>query len=185
MATVFHVLGIAPETYFNDQAGRPIPMLGEGKPRLLSWEEKERPFKEIGVLTYHSGVIDGAKGPEEMEMAAIVDLRSASVIAIQPQRQGKQVASWNWSDNGTVTVASVDGVTDQFQLRQGVAAPAAAFAGRKTQRRRERSYGGTPSWAPWAEDGGFSIGNTGHSNRRKTSRKRQRKPKSIFDLLFN
>ncbi|MAV35999.1 MAG: hypothetical protein CMJ59_11105 [Planctomycetaceae bacterium] len=32
MATVFHVLGIAPETYFHDPSGRPIPMLGDGQP---------------------------------------------------------------------------------------------------------------------------------------------------------
>lgn len=32
MATVFHVLGIPPETSFDDPAGRPVPMLGTGKP---------------------------------------------------------------------------------------------------------------------------------------------------------
>jgi hypothetical protein len=32
MATVFHVLGIPPETSFRDQAGRPTPMLSDGKP---------------------------------------------------------------------------------------------------------------------------------------------------------
>ena len=32
MATVFHVLGISPETYFHDPSGRPIPMLKDGKP---------------------------------------------------------------------------------------------------------------------------------------------------------
>ena len=32
MATVFHVLGIPPTTHFDDQAGRPIPMLPAGKP---------------------------------------------------------------------------------------------------------------------------------------------------------
>jgi len=32
MATVFHVLGIEPETSFDDPAGRPIPMLGTGQP---------------------------------------------------------------------------------------------------------------------------------------------------------
>ncbi len=32
MATVFHVLGIAPDTYFNDPSGRPTPMLDDGKP---------------------------------------------------------------------------------------------------------------------------------------------------------
>ena len=32
MATVFHVLGIPPTTHFDDQAGRPIPMLPAGNP---------------------------------------------------------------------------------------------------------------------------------------------------------
>ena len=32
MATVFHVLGIAPDTYFHDPSGRPIAMYGDGKP---------------------------------------------------------------------------------------------------------------------------------------------------------
>ena len=32
MATVFHVLGIAPETSFQDPSGRPIPMLDDGQP---------------------------------------------------------------------------------------------------------------------------------------------------------
>lgn len=162
----------------------PLEMLGEGKPRLLSWEEKPPPFKDIGVLTYHSGVVKGAKGPEEMEMAAIVDLKSQSVVAIQPQRQGKQTANWNWSDNGTVTVASVDGVTDQFQLRQGLVAPPTTRRYSKTRRRRNPSYGETPSWAPWAEDGSLYYGQQRHA-RRKTNRKRRRKPKTIFDLLFN
>ena len=32
MATVFHLLGIAPDTYFDDPSGRPIAMLEDGKP---------------------------------------------------------------------------------------------------------------------------------------------------------
>ena len=32
MATLFQVLGIAPETYFDDPAGRPTPMLISGAP---------------------------------------------------------------------------------------------------------------------------------------------------------
>lgn len=32
MATVFHALDIAPETYFHDPSGRPTPMLDDGKP---------------------------------------------------------------------------------------------------------------------------------------------------------
>jgi hypothetical protein len=32
LATLYHVLGIDPDTTFEDQAGRPIPVLSEGKP---------------------------------------------------------------------------------------------------------------------------------------------------------
>jgi len=88
-----------------------------------------------------------------------------------------------------VTVASVDGVTDQFQLRQGVvaaSAAAAAASARRRQRRRQRTAGGVPSWAPWAEDGGFGFNNPQKSRRKKSrKRKRKRKQKTIFDLLFN
>ncbi|MCH9808428.1 MAG: tetratricopeptide repeat protein [Alphaproteobacteria bacterium] len=165
----------------------PLEMMGEGKPRLLSWEEKEKPFRKIGVLTYHSGVIEGPNGAEEMELAAIIDQRTNSVVAIQPHRQGKKVAGWTWGQDGTVTVASVDGVTDQFKLRQG-ASVASAVAGRKSRRRRRRSGGGTPAWAPWAEDGGFGFNATSKPRRRARKSKRRyrkKKKKSIFQLLFN
>ncbi len=160
----------------------PLEMMGEGKPRLLSWEEKDKPFRKIGVLTYHSGVIEGPKGPEEMEHAAIIDLRTQSVVAIEPHRQGKKVAGWTWSENGTVTVASVDGVTDQFQLRQGLTSP--SLAGSKTRRRRRYSDG-TPSWAPWAEDGTFGFNATNSRPRKRRANRRRRKPKSFFEMLFN
>lgn len=162
----------------------PLEMMGEGKPRLLSWEEKDKPFSRIGVLTYHSGVIEGPQGPEEMEMAAIIDLKSSSVVAIQPHRQGKKVAGWTWSENGTVTVASVDGVTDQFQLRQGVAPPVASAGSKRRRERRYSSSDGTPAWAPWAEGGGLNISGTGSRSSRKV-RRQKKKPKTIFDLLFN
>ncbi|HKB01096.1 MAG TPA: DUF1501 domain-containing protein [Gemmataceae bacterium] len=32
MATVFHVLGVPPDLHYTDQSGRPMPMLGGGKP---------------------------------------------------------------------------------------------------------------------------------------------------------
>ena len=162
----------------------PLEMMGEGKPRLLSWEEKQRPFRQIGVLTYHSGVIEGPKGPEEMEQAAIIDLRTSSVVAIEPHRLGKKVAGWTWSQNGSVTIASVDGVTDQFQLRQGVSDP--ALAARRARRRRgNRRRASGPAWAPWADDGGFGFAQPNKSRRNRKYRKRRRKQKTIFDLLFN
>lgn len=167
----------------SDQPGIRVPleMLGKGEPRLLSWQEKDRPFWQIGVLTYHSGVAEGANGDEETEQAAIIDLRSSAVVGIEPQRQGKKVAHWTWSETGSVTVASVDGVTDQFHLRQGYAPSPRGIASSKTRRSRRRA-GGLPSWVPWADNGyGFKT----YKSRRTTKRKRRRKPKSFFQFLFN
>jgi tetratricopeptide (TPR) repeat protein len=62
----------------NDQYPRlkiDIEMLGKGQPRLLEWEVKGAPFAGIGVLRFHAGVVDGARGPEEVEQIAVVDLQ--------------------------------------------------------------------------------------------------------------
>jgi len=151
----------------------PLEPLGEGQPRILSWEVKEAPYRDIGVLTYHGGVLQGAKGPEEVELAAIIDLRSNTVVAIEPHRQGEEVASWTWGENGRLTVASVDGVTDEFALRD--ARPVA------TSRRQESDDGGSSEeWAPW-NDSPFS---TESGSRRSAGRSQSQKPKSFFQFLF-
>ena len=94
----------------------PLEMMGKGAPKLLEWTVQPEPFKDIGVLRFFCGKVAGENGPEPVEHAAIIDIRRATVVAIQPHRQGKQVANWTW-ENGNVTVASADGVTDQFALR--------------------------------------------------------------------
>ena len=77
---------------------------------------------KVGLLVapgrFHAGVVDGPKGPEEVEQAAVVDLQSGSVVSVEVQRQGEKLAQWTW-DDGKLIVASADGVTDEFQLRQG------------------------------------------------------------------
>jgi hypothetical protein len=93
-------------------------------------------------------------GFEEAELAAIIDITSAKVIAIEPDRQGNRVATWTW-DGDTLQVASVDGATDQYQLRPVNVAVAA----------QRRPYGG-------AGQGGDA------------GSQRRSKPKTIFDLLF-
>jgi hypothetical protein len=37
---------------------------------------------------------------------------------VEVQKQGSKEAQWTW-DDGKLVVASADGVTDEFQLRQG------------------------------------------------------------------
>jgi hypothetical protein len=51
-----------------------------------------------------------------LEQVAILDLDTNTVVAIEPHRQGKKVAEWSWQDD-RVSVASVDGATDEFVLR--------------------------------------------------------------------
>jgi len=159
----------------------PMEMMGEGKPRILGWEEKEAPFKQIGILRFHVGAVPGRNGkPEEIEQAAIIDLRSQSIVAVQPDRQGPKKAKWTWQENGRVQVAAVDGVTDEFALRQ-IAPRTPVTSSRKRRRGRGDEWGG-PAWAPWNNDPWASN----HNKKRKKRRSRRRKkPKTIFDLLFN
>src|SRR5690606_3918012 len=123
----------------------PLEPLGEGQPRILSWELKEAPYRGIGVLTFHGGILNGPKGPEEVELAAVLDLRTSKIVAIEPHRQGEEVSAWTWADNGRLTVASIDGVTDEFGLREVRQTPVAS---RPRQRPREEDGSG-PDWAPW------------------------------------
>jgi hypothetical protein len=95
-----------------------LEMFGRGQPRILEWDVKKPPFAGIAVLRFHAGVVDGPKGPEEVEHAAVIDLQSMTVVSVEVQKQGEKQAQWTW-DDGKLVVASADGVTDEFQLRQG------------------------------------------------------------------
>ena len=99
-----------------------LEMMGKGQPRILEWDVKKPPFAGIAVLRFHAGVVEGPRGPEEVEHAAIIDLQTNAVVAVVVQRQGDKVAQWTW-DDGKLVVASADGLTDEFQLRQGKPPP--------------------------------------------------------------
>lgn len=96
----------------------PLEMMGDGKPRIVSWELKEAPFKGIGILTFDAGTVTGPKGAEPTEQVAIIDTQDNKIVAIEPNKQGAKSASWTWEE-GKVTVASADGVTDEYNLRVG------------------------------------------------------------------
>ena len=104
----------------------PLEMMGEGKPKLLAWELRDAPHKGYGVLRFAGGKVPGKSGPEDTELAAIIDIENGRVLAIQPHRQGARVAAWTWEDD-RVQIASVDGVTDEFAVRS-LKPPAAATA---------------------------------------------------------
>ncbi|MEQ1670168.1 MAG: hypothetical protein ABL893_04850, partial [Hyphomicrobium sp.] len=149
-----------------------------GKPKLLAWELKEPPHKGYGVLRFAGGKVPGKGGPEDTELAAIIDIENGRVLAIQPHRQGARVATWTW-DEDRVQIASVDGVTDEFAVRSlkpDVPVAAVPVAKRYTQ--------GAPkpaAWAPWDQP----MGQPRAEPRERRASKPQPKPKTLFDLLFN
>jgi len=110
---------------------------------------------------------------EETELAAIIDIEAGKLIAIEPQRQGARVSTWTW-DGDQLQVASVDGVTDQYQLRP----PIVAVVGQRGVGSDKRPYGNANQ--PWEAWNPFGP----QPSRGEPKSQRRQKPKSIFDLLF-
>jgi tetratricopeptide (TPR) repeat protein len=165
-----------------------LEMAGPGEPRILSWEEQAAAFKGIGVLRYEAGGADGRTAPSQpVELAAIIDLSAVRVVSIEPDKVGDTHSKWTWED-GKLSIAGIDGLTNEFRLRdQQKSKPAATAsssddedADERRKRRRAAASGDGPSWAPW---------NEGRSQRSERSaqqdRPQQKKPKTLFDLLFN
>lgn len=167
----------------------PLETAGEGQPRLLQWEARKAPHRNIGTLRFSAGQVAGAKGPEEVEHIAVVDLAGNSVIAVVPTRQGEKTAKWTWDEN-KIVVASVDGVTDEFILRPGskagdpaaIAPPPRRIATSDGPWSVPKAYR-VPSWVPWA-DQSWGSGSSGQSRPVARAPPRQQKPKSLFDLLL-
>ena len=166
----------------NDQYPRvsvPLEMMGDGAPKLLEWALKEPPFSGIGTLRFFSGKVAAKSGKADLEMVAVVDVEQGLVVAIEPHRQGDKIATWTWDTGGKVTVASVDGVTDEFELRS--VRPEYAGSGVAGERRVTGSSPSGSGWAPWNTPFGGSYGEPAPT-KRATAKK---KPKTLFDLLFN
>lgn len=154
----------------------PLEMMGAGVPKLLEWMLKEAPFEGIGTLRFFGGTVATPKGKEDLELIAVVDVMSGVVVAIEPNKQGEKVANWTWEE-GKVTVATADGVTDEFELRIG----RSQMAGPGGDRRYTSTSTQTGGWAPWDQPFGGTFGEQAPT-RRATVKK---KSKTLFDLLFN
>jgi hypothetical protein len=128
-------------------------MTGEGLPKLLAWDIQQPPYAGYGILRFSGGHVSGKDGFEETELAAIIDIGAAKVMAIEPHRQGSRIATWTW-DGDRLQVASVDGATDEYQLKPvnvAVVGPGSANQSFSDAARQER---------------------------------RRYRPRTIFDLLF-
>ena len=172
----------------------PLEMMGDGRPKLLEWELKKAPHKGYGVLRFAGGRVIGKNGPEDTELAAIVDIDNGRVLAVQPHRQGTKVAAWTWEED-RVQVAAIDGVTDEFALRATKPKEPVAVSSGAGGQSGGAPGGGSPrrsaeeretSQAPWAQ---WSQPNRSHSAEARSeprpARRAPARPKTLFDLLFN
>ena len=149
----------------------PLEMAGEGQPRLLAWDIQKPPYASYGILHFSGGRVPvKGGGSEEVELAAIIDIPAAKVIAIEPHKQGSRVATWTW-DGDSLMVASVDGATDQYQLRP----VNVAVAGQR------RPYGASQTGEGASWDQPFGIDAMPRAEQRPQRRPKQ---KSIFEMLF-
>ncbi len=160
-----------------------LEMMGEGQPKILEWELKKPPHKGYGVLRFSGGRLITKNGPEDTELAAIVDIENAKVVSIQPHRQGQRVAGWTW-EGDRVQIASVDGVTDEFALRSTKVEETPVAAIPVAPKRSSTATSRQSGWSPWNTPFGTSQPER-REPKRQQAQKRAPKPKSLFDLLFN
>lgn len=126
----------------------PLEMAGKGQPRILAWELRDETYKGIGVLRYAAGTVPGVKAPVETEYAALLDVRSGAILAVEPHRRADAVSRWSWND-GSLTVVALDGLTTVHTFRRAAAPrPATTATGgvrprvRETSRRRGTPWSG-------------------------------------------
>ncbi len=168
-----------------------LEMAGPGEPRILGWEEQAAAFKGIGVLRYEAGTADSRMAASQaVELAAIIDLSAVRVVSVEPDKIGDTQSKWTWED-GKLTIAGIDGLTNEFRLRdQQKAKPTATAVSasssdddddERRKRRRAAASSDGPSWAPWNEGRPQRSERSAQQDRPQ----QQKKPKTLFDLLFN
>ena len=151
----------------------PLEMMADGQPKLLEWAPQKAPYQGIATLRFYAG----SAGSTEIEQIAIIDTQKASIVGVLPHRAGDRTSKWTWEE-GRLSVASIDGVTDEFALRVEKPKEQVPVAAAPSQQRRTvaTDQKGVPAWAPWAQSG---WGGGGQQQRRSGA-----KPKTLFDALF-
>jgi tetratricopeptide (TPR) repeat protein len=166
----------------------PLEMVGEGTPKVTSWERKEAPHDGFGILRFTAGEFETARGAQEIEMAALVDLDQQRVVALVPEKQDGKTTKWSF-EASRITIAAIDGLTEEYPLDAPsdvgplAGAGLAAGAGAVTRRLAPSKPSGT-AWAPWNAPIGMPGAAPSAPKPAKTVQ-RKKKPKNIFELLFN
>ncbi|MEM8975842.1 MAG: tetratricopeptide repeat protein [Pseudomonadota bacterium] len=159
----------------------PLEMMSQGQPRIVEWEERGEPPRQVGLLRFSVGKTKGRSGEVDVEYVALINMSLNEVLDLVPDRRGKQKSNWTWTE-AEVTVASIDGLTSKHiygVLPRQESLTEAAPRTRSRARRRRVDDSGTPFWAPWANNA-----ERARPRRKRRARRRRRKPKTLFDTLF-
>ncbi len=174
----------------------PLEMLGSGSPKIVSFERQKSPYAGFGVLQFTAGTLQTGQGLETVEAAAILDLTNSVIVGMPVAKLGTRAATYAWADN-RLTVTGADGLVEAVALRGKIEsrelprgdAAAAAVAPRRTEggssTASAKSQGpGSPAWSPWNQNGSGSGSQSGPREASARPPTSQRKPKTLFDLLF-
>ncbi|MCF6199120.1 MAG: tetratricopeptide repeat protein, partial [Hyphomicrobiaceae bacterium] len=105
-----------------------IETYGKGEPRLIQWTPMKGAWRGIGQLRYFAGMKGEGEQAVSLEYTALIDLKKARLVAIEPYQWGKKQAKWKWG-NGSVTITDPDGMTSEVVLKK--AAPLSLAAERR------------------------------------------------------
>ncbi len=171
----------------------PVEMYSEGTPKLISWDTPAPPHDGFGILRFAAGQLPASSGVLDMQMGALVDIAAQRVVTIVPDKQSAKDSTkstvWTFEDR-RITIASIDGVTEELPLEGSTTDVSALAAGGAlgVAAGARRLSSGTPTgtaWAPW--NAPVSSPRTAASSQPKPARtvQKKKKPKNIFELLFN
>jgi tetratricopeptide (TPR) repeat protein len=164
----------------------PLEMFGDGTPKLLEWEERPPPHDAFGLLRFSGGTPKTQPNNAPSEFIALIELPQQRVLAIVPQREGNKTSAWTW-EGDRVTVAALDGMTEEFQVRSNPltgAAPGASAATRRSTAGANQPVN-APAWAPWDEPMAATGTPSGAGAKKQARSQKKKKPKTLFELLFN
>ena len=150
-----------------------LEMMSQGQPKIIGWERQKAPNSSYGLLQYAAGTLSSGQSSEPVETTAVVDLASMTVIGMPVTKIAGRTATFKWTGNA-LAVTGADGLPETISLRQQAedreVASAAAAAARKAE--------GAPQIR--------TLGSQGGGQREAAARhsQPQKKPKSLFDLIF-
>lgn len=147
----------------------PLETVGDTEPKLVDFEIQRPPNRDIALLHFIAGRTGPQNAPEEIQHVAILDLAQGNVLGVIPDRRGAKRATWTW-DDARLTVASIDGLTDEFVLRGSGRGTAMAGVAQKRQYADGQKAYEPPTWLPFGQT--------------PPQQRRQRQPKTLFDMIF-